>query len=118
MITKGKFLELLKAMDPDPSFMVMIIKECFKKLPDATAWKLAQQLYINYFWDGPTYKIKSNLSGEETLFTSHNEVVSYLKKLGYNASLYKVTEAFNRRSTTAFNHTFFKDEKKEITYFE
>jgi hypothetical protein len=118
MLTKGKFLELLKAVDPDPGFLVLIIKECFKKLPDAVSWKLAQQLYINYFWKGKTYKLKSNLSGEEILFTSHDEVTTYLNNLGYKVKLSEVATAFARRSTTFCNHTFYRDEKKEITYFE
>ena len=36
MLTRGKFLELLNAVDPDPAFLTLIIKECFKKLPSAT----------------------------------------------------------------------------------
>lgn len=118
MLTKGKFLELLSAVDPDPNFLVMIVKECFKKLPSGTAWKLSHQLYVNYFWDGNTYKLKSNLSGEELLFTSYEEVTMYLNKLGYNVTRNEVNTAFNRRSTSFCNHTFYKDEKKEITYFE
>lgn len=118
MITKGKFLELLKAVDPDPAFLVMIIKECFTKLPDATSWKLSHQLYINYFWDGKVYKIKSNLTGEELLFTSHEEVSMYLNKLGYKTTMTTVSNAFSSRSLTYCNHTFYRDSKKEITYFE
>jgi hypothetical protein len=118
MLTKGKFLELLKSIDPDPNFLVLIIKECFKMLPSAASWKLARQLYINYFWEGKTYKIKSNLSGEELLFTSYEEVVTYLNKLGYKVKAQEVSTAFSRRSETFCNHTFFRDEKKEITYFE
>jgi uncharacterized protein YjbK len=118
MLTKGKFLELLKAVDPDPNFLVLIIKECFKRLPDAASWKLAHQLYVNYFWDKQTYKLKNNLSGEEILFTSYEEVIMYLNKLGYNVGSMEVRQAFNRRSESFCNHTFYKDEKKEITYFE
>lgn len=118
MLTKGKFLELLKAIDPDPSFLVLIIKECFKRLPDAASWKLAHQLYINYFWDKKVYKIKNNLSGEELLFTSYEDVTMYLNKLGYNVGISDVNQAFIRRSVSFCNHTFYRDEKKEITYFE
>ena len=118
MLTKGKFLELLKSLDPDPNFLVLIIKECFKRLPHAASWKLAHQLYVNYFWDKQTYKLKSNLSGEELLFTSYEEVIMYLNKLGYNVGSNEVRSAFNRRSESFCNHKFYKDEKKEITYFE
>lgn len=118
MLTKGKFLELLNAVDPDPAFLTLIIKECFKKLPSATSWKLAHQLYVNYFWDGEVYKIKSNLSGEELIFSSYNEVLMYLHKLGYTCTLAGVKSAFTRRSTEFCNHTFYRDAKKEITYFE
>lgn len=118
MITKGKFLELLKAVDPDPNFLVMIIKECFKRLPSAASWKLARQLYINYFWDDKVYKVKNNLTGEELLFTSHDEVAMYLTKLGYKTGRAGVNNAFLSRSTTYCNHTFYRDDKKEITYFE
>ena len=86
MLTKGKFLELLKAVDPDPNFLVLIIKECFKMLPDAASWKLAHQLYINYFWDGTVYKLKNNLTGELGLVHSYikpkfNITRSYREKL-------------------------------------
>jgi hypothetical protein len=118
MLTKGKFLELLKAVDPDPNFLVLIIKECFKMLPDAASWKLAHQLYINYFWDGTVYKLKNNLTGEELLFTSNSEIKTYLNKLGYKASTADIQNAFTRRSVSFCNHTFYRDEKKEITYFE
>lgn len=118
MMTKGKFLELLNSIDPDPAFITMIIKDCFKRLPDAVAWKLSHQLYMNYFWDGETYKIKSNLSGEEILFSSLEQVVSYLTKLGYKTTHDAVRRAFNERRTDYCNHMFFKDIKEEITYFE
>jgi hypothetical protein len=87
-------------------------------LPSAASWKLAHQLYVNYFWDKQTYKLKSNLSGEELLFTSYEEVIMYLNKLGYNVGSNEVRAAFNRRSESFCNHKFYKDEKKEITYFE
>lgn len=120
MLTKGKFLELLKSLDPEPNFLTMIIKECFSKLPDAVAWKLSKQLYLNYFWDGPVYKIKNNLSGEELLFCSYTEIVMYLTKLGYETTNQKVAQAFRQESTKYCNHTFYavNKEKKEITYFE
>ena len=118
MLTKGKLLELLNAIDPDPSFLVMIIKDCFKRLPDAAAWKLAHQLYMNYFWDGEILKIKSNLSGEELMFSSFDEVTSYLQKLGYDTNLQNVRCAFRERRSNYCNHQFFRDKKEEITYFE
>ena len=118
MLTKGKFLELLKAVDPDPAFLTLIIKECFSRLPDATAWKLAHQLYMNYYWDGEVYKIKSNLSGEELMFPSIKEVTMYLNKLGYNTTDNKISTAFRERRSDYCNHEFFRDNKKEITYFE
>lgn len=118
MITKGKFLELLKALDPDPAFLVAIINECFKKLPDAVAWKLSRQLYLEYFWDGEKLRVKNNLSGEELLFSSNTEVAQYLNKLGYNVDNFKVGNAFRNRSQNFCNHTFYNDKKKEITYFE
>lgn len=118
MFTKGKFMELLKAMDPDPSFLTLIIKECFQKLPDSAAWKLSHQLYMNYFWDGEVFKIKSNLSGEELLFPSVKEVTMYLNKLGYNVTETKISLAFRERRSDYCNHEFFKDKKEEITYFE
>lgn len=118
MLTKGKFLELLKAVDPDPSFLVLIIKECFKMLPEAVSWKLARQLYINYFWDGEVLKVKNNLTGEEILFSSQEEVCTYLLKLGYKTNLHGVARAFTNRSDSYCNHTFYRDTKKEITYFE
>lgn len=118
MLTKGKLLELLNAIDPDPAFLTMIIKDCFKRLPDATAWKLSHQLYMNYFWDGDTFKIKSNLSGEELLFPSLDEVTMYLNKLGYSTTKDRVRHAFNERRSDYCNHQFFRDVKEEITYFE
>lgn len=118
MLTKGKLLELLNAIDPDPAFLTMIIKDCFKRLPDATAWKLSHQLYMNYFWDGDTYKIKSNLSGEELLFPSLDEVVMYLNKLGYDTTRERIRIAFKDRRSDYCNHQFFRDVKEEITYFE
>lgn len=118
MLTRGKFLELLKAMDPDPAFLTLIIKECFSSLPDAVAWKLAHQLYINYYWDGEVYKIKSNLSGEELMFSSSKDVTIYLNKLGYNVTESKVNNAFRDRRVDWCNHQFMRDIKEEITYFE
>lgn len=118
MMTKGKLLELLNSIDSDPAFFTMIIKDCFKRLPDAVAWKLSHQLYMNYFWDGEVYKIKSNLSGEEILFSSLDEVTSYLNKLGYKTNHNNVRLAFRERRVDYCNHQFFKDVKEEITYFE
>ena len=118
MLTKGKFLELLKAVDPDPAFLVLIIKECFKRLPDGPAWKLSRQLYLEYFWDGDVYRIKNNISGEETLFSSYTEIVQYLTKLGYKATNDGVRKAFSNRSESYCNHTFYNDKEKEITFFE
>lgn len=118
MLTKGKFLELLNAIDPDPNFLTMIIKDCFKRLPDATAWKLAHQLYMNYFHDGEIFKIKSNLSGEEILFSSLDEVTMYLNKLGYKCTRENVRKSFYDRREDYCNHKFFRDAKEEITYFE
>lgn len=118
MLSKGKFLELLKALDPDPNFLVMIVKECFKKLPSAASWKLAHQLYVNYFWDGTTYKLINNLTGEELLFTSYVEIASYLNKLGYKVTTLDVNNAFGRRAPDYCNHQFIRDKKEEITYFE
>lgn len=118
MITRGKFLELMDAMDPDPSFLTLIIKDCFSKLPDATAWKLSHQLYINYFWDGEVYKVKNNLSGEEIMFASYEEALMYFHKLGYKCTLDALRRAFNERRSNYCNHQFFRDYKKEITYFE
>lgn len=118
MLTKGKFLELLKAVDPDPAFLTLIIKECFSRLPDAVAWKLSHQLYMNYYWDDEVYKIKSNLSGEELLFPSVKEVTMYLNKLGYKTNDNNVRLAFRERRSDYCNHEFFRDVKEEITYFE
>ena len=118
MLTKGKFLELLKSLDPDPAFLVMIIKECFGKLPDATSWKLARQLYLNYFWEGEVFKLKNNITGEELLFSSYTEINQYLTKLGYKTDNTKISVAFKNRYTDYCNHTFYNDKKKEITYFE
>lgn len=118
MLTKGKFLELLKALDPDPNFFVMIIQESFKKLPPAASWKLARQLYITYFWDGNAHKLINNLTGEELYFTSHQEIATYLNKLGYKTTTTDVNNAFARRATNYCNHEFIRDAKKEITYFE
>lgn len=118
MFTKGKFLELLKSMDPDPNFLVAIINECFKMLPDAVAWKLSRQLYLEYFWDGDKYRIKNNITGEELLFSSYTEIVQYLNKLGYKTDNFRVGTAFRNRSKDYCNHTFYNDKEKEITYFE
>lgn len=118
MLTKGKFLELLKALDPDPNFHTAIINECFKKLPDAVAWKLSRQLYLEYFWDGEKFRCKNNITGEELLFSSYTEVVQYLTKLGYKTNNTGVANAFRSRSKDYCNHTFYNDKEKEITYFE
>ena len=117
-LTKGKFFELLKAMDPDPNFYVLLIKECFKNLPDSVAWKLARQLYLNYFWDGHVYKLENNITHEELMFSSYEEVYMYLQKLGYQCTRSGINQAFKSRSSKYCNHTFYRDEKEEITYFE
>ena len=121
MLTKGKFLELLKAVDPDPNFLVTIVKECFKMLPDAVSWKLAHQLYMNYYYDGPTYKIRSLLTGEEILFPDVDSVVTYLHNLGYDCDIKSIRKAFAIGRKDYCSHTFFSasgSNKKEITYFE
>ena len=121
MLTKGKFLELLKAVDPDPNFLVTIVKECFKMLPDAASWRLAHQLYMNYYYDGPIFKIKSLLTGEEILFPNEDAVLTYLVKLGYDTDMKHIRSAFSRGLQDYCSHSFYKasgDNKKEITYFE
>ena len=96
-----------------------IVNECFKHLPDAVAWKLSRQLYLEYFWDGDKYKIKNNITGEELYFTSYVEIVSYLRKLGYTTNPRAICDAFNRHSLNYCNHAFLESTReKEITYFE
>lgn len=121
MFTKGKFLELLKSIDPDPNFLVSIVKECFKMLPDATAWRLAHQLYMNYYYDGPVIKLRSLLSGEEILFPDAEAILNYLQKLGYDCDLKHVKLAIGKCSRDYCSHSFFNasgNNKREITYFE
>lgn len=117
-MTKEKFLALLKTLNGDTNFVVLIIQTLFEDLPPTVAWSLAHNLYLKYYWDGPLYKVISNLNKKEHLFSSYEDCANYLKQLGYDATASKVASAFQRRSTSYCNHTFINDETKEITYYE
>jgi len=120
MFTRGKFLELLKSLDPEPNFFISIINFCFSKLPDVVSSKLAQQLYLKYYFTGDKLIVINNITHEEHYFTSNREVYDYLKVLGYKPGMNSISVAFREGSTSYCNHTFIKeyDKEKEITYFE
>ena len=121
-ITKGKLLEILNNIDPDPQLLARIVTDCMKRLPDAYSWQLSHQLYMQYYWEGPVYTVTNNLTGVSRKFGTVHDIVVYLNGLGYsNANPKSVGKALRARSSTAFNHTFDRedekeDEEKEITY--
>jgi hypothetical protein len=120
MITKQKFLDLLKTLDPDPNFKVLIIQTLMEELPSSVSWELSHALYLKYFYDGPLYSIKSNLNGKTRVFASYDDVSNYLKALGYDTNATQVKAAFYRRAPKYCNHEFINtgSNKKEIIYYE
>ena len=116
-LTRGQFLDMLKLLDPDPQFLTKIIVETFKLLPQNYAWQLSQQLYLEYFYDGPKITLTNHITGAVRQFTSTEEIVSYLRKLGYKATRNNVSSAIKRRAGNYMNHQFDREEK-EPTYFE
>lgn len=120
MITKQKFIDLLKTLDPDPNFKVLIIQTLMEELPPSVSWDLSHALYLKYFYDGPLYSLKNNLNGKTRVFASYDDVANYLKALGYDTNATQVKSAFYRRALKYCNHEFINNEcnKKEIIYYE
>lgn len=120
MFTRGKFLDLLRSLDPEPNFFISIINYCFSKLSKNVSYKLAQQLYLKYYFTGDKLRVVNNITHEEHYFTCYREVLDYLKLLGYKPSSQGIATAFHEASTSYCNHSYFKefDKEKEITYFE
>lgn len=117
-ITKGQLLAILDGIEPDPQLLAKIVIECMKKLPDAYSWQLAQQLYLEYFWDGPVITLTNNITHIVRKFTGTEDIVIYLKELGYSCSANGVRLAIKNRSKNYCNHTFDRDNEKEITFVE
>lgn len=117
-LTKGKFLEILNAIDPDPQLLARIVTDCMKRLPDAYSWQLAQQLYMQYYWKGPVITLTNNITGVVRKFASNQDIITYLQELGYTCSPSGVSGAIRSRSRNYCNHTFDRENEKEITYFE
>lgn len=116
-ITKGQLLTILNGIEPDPQLLSKIIIDCMKRLPDAYSWQLSQQLYMEYFWDGPVITITNNITGVVRKFGTAVDICNYLKSLGYDCSPDGVRRAIRDRRANYCNHTF-DAEEKEITYFE
>lgn len=117
-ITSGKLLEILNSIDPDPQLLAKIVVDTMKRMPSAYAWQLSQQLYLEYFWDGPTILVTNNITGVKRRFTNEREILTYLNNLGYKCTLQGVKEAVTKRALNYNNHSFESSERKEITYFE
>ena len=92
-ITKGKLVQLIASLDNDPQLLSKIIVECFKKLPDAYAWQLSQQLYIDYFYDGEVFEAYNKITGTTRRFAGASDLSRYLRGLGYD----KASNAFVRK---------------------
>ena len=118
-ITRGQFLDILSAIDPEPQFLAKIVIDTMKRLPKSYSWQLAQQLYLEYYWEGTTITLKNHITNIERKFTSAEEINTYLKNLGYKSTRQEVRNAITRRAQNYCNHQFTPDdEEKEITYFE
>lgn len=122
-ITKGQLLNILNSIDNDPQLLAKIVLDVMKRLPDSYRWQLAQQLYMEYFWDGPIVTVTNNITGVVRKFSTATEIATYLKALGYRCSPNGVRDAIKRHSKTYCNHTFDSDydefaEEKEITFVE
>ncbi len=117
-LTSGKFLEILNSIDPDPQLLAKIVVDTMKRMPSAYAWQLSQQLYMEYFYDGPTIIVTNNLTGVVRRFANEKDILVYLNNLGYKCDLTGVKRAVTSRAVDYNNHKFEPSERKEITYFE
>lgn len=130
-LTKGQLIQVLDNIDDDPQLLAKIILNAMKRLPDAYSWQLAQQLYMDYYWDGPVITVTNNITHISRKFSTSSDIATYLHGLGYKCSVSSITDAVKRGSKTYCNHTFeltkapeesspnrdtFYDNKKEITY--
>lgn len=130
-ITKGQLLEILNNIQDDPQLLAKVVIDTFKRLPDSYRWQLAQQLYMDYYWDGPVITITNNITHVSRKFGSYADIAYYLISLGYKATVSGVSSAARRESDSYCNHSFRCDkplhtaktkeptqdtEEKEITY--
>lgn len=116
-ITKGQLLQILNTLEPDPQLFSKIIVDLMKKLPANYAWQLSQQLYVEYYWDGDVITLTNNITGVVRKFTGTQDILIYLKSLGYDCSSDGIRRAIKDRRSNYCNHKFDAKEK-EITYFE
>lgn len=117
-ITKGQLIDILNGLNDDPQLLAKIVVDTMKRLPDAYRWNLAQQFYMDYYWDGPVITVTNNLTGVKRKFGTIADITHYLKSLGYKCSSSSVSQAIRGHSNSYCNHTFESNEEKEITYFE
>ena len=116
-ITKGQLIQILNTVEPDPQLFAKIIADLFKRLPQAYAWQLSQQLYMEYFWDGDVITLTNNITGVVRKFASSHDIYIYLKSLGYKCTPDSIRRAIADRRANYCNHTF-DTKEKEITYLE
>jgi hypothetical protein len=116
-ITKGQLLQILNTVEPDPQLLSRIVVDTMKRLPQAYSWQLAQQLYLEYYWDGDVITLTNNITGVVRKFTGAKDIYIYLKSLGYDCSLESIRRAIKDRRPNYCNHTF-DTKEKEITYLE
>ena len=116
-ITKGQLLQILNTVDADPQFLSRIIVDMMKRLPKNYSWQLAQQLYMDYYFDGDVITVKNNITGVVRKFSGTQDIYTYLKSLGYACSPEGIRRAIKDRKDNYCNHSFTTKEK-EIIYFE
>lgn len=114
-ITKGQLLQLINTVEPDPQLLTKIITDLMAKLPAAYSWQLAQQLYLEYYWDGDVITLTNNITGVVKKFGNIQDIYIYLKALGYKCTPATIRAAINDRRANYCNHTF-DTKEKEITY--
>ena len=117
VITKGQLMDILNSIEADPQLLSKIVVDTMKRLPDSYRWQLAQQLYMEYYWDGPIITVTNNLTHVSRKFGSTTDIVLYLKGLGYKASAQGVRNALAGHKDYC-NHSFETQEEKEITFVE
>lgn len=117
-LTKGQLLDILNSIDADPQLLSKIVVDVMKRLPDAYRWQLSQQLYMEYYWDGPIITVTNKLTNVSRKFGSTTDIVSYLKGLGYKATSQGVRNAMAGHRDYC-NHIIIGEEnEKEITFVE